>query len=286
MAIGMNRAFWAKRGVGPLGRAFAALAVASFLLTAGQAHAQSPADVEAARALFREGVALAESGDYAEAAGRFRRVLEVRAAAPVAYNLAYALAQLGQLVEAAELLEDVLGDPDAPAGIVTQAEQLNGSVRSRIGHLTIRVEGSDAASEVTVDGEPVASGMWDDVRVDPGPHRVVLHGDGTEVTSRDVQVGEGEAVEVELATWAPTAPTPRETAEQGLPRDLGAAAVGAGSGEEDSGGGLLTEWWFWTTVVVVLAAGTVGAILLFGEDTQEPLRGNFNPPLLELEVLP
>ena len=79
----------------------------------GQAASQPARDVAAARALFEEGVAAADAGDFPRAADRFERSYALRPSAVVGYNLASALSRTGRLVEAAGYLRRILYDRQA-----------------------------------------------------------------------------------------------------------------------------------------------------------------------------
>lgn len=85
------------------------LAVASLAPRAAQA--QSDAELDAARAAFREGVSLTQEDRWAEAVPRFRAVLEVRDTAAVRYNLGLALVNSGEVREGVAYLRGVQNDP-------------------------------------------------------------------------------------------------------------------------------------------------------------------------------
>jgi hypothetical protein len=81
----------------------------------------SEAELAVARERFREGVAAAERGRYDVAVRAFRAALEVRDAAAVRFNLASALFELGEDVEAFALARGVHQDADAPADLRERA---------------------------------------------------------------------------------------------------------------------------------------------------------------------
>ena len=69
------------------------------------ASAQTDSEITAAaRALFQDGMAAVERGDYPTAADRLRRSVALRDSPVVRTNLALALIELGRLVEASEHL--------------------------------------------------------------------------------------------------------------------------------------------------------------------------------------
>src|SRR5690349_21617960 len=82
--------------------------VLSFLLATlltNAALAQKSHETALARALFEEGVALADKGDWSAAADRFGRAYELKPTAGIAFNWSSALTKTGKLVQASELLE-------------------------------------------------------------------------------------------------------------------------------------------------------------------------------------
>src|SRR5258706_5408021 len=79
----------------------AVLAIVSLLLVPPQrARAESAAEIEEARALFREGSRLAKEGRWRDAEDRFGRSLARKRAAITLYSLAVAEHRTGRLVEA------------------------------------------------------------------------------------------------------------------------------------------------------------------------------------------
>ncbi|MFK7987149.1 MAG: hypothetical protein AB8I08_14080 [Sandaracinaceae bacterium] len=75
------------------------------------ARAQTEAELDEARAAFREGVAFTQEERWAEAVPRFRAVLEVRDTAAVRYNLGLALVNSGEVREGVAYLRGVQNDP-------------------------------------------------------------------------------------------------------------------------------------------------------------------------------
>jgi hypothetical protein len=79
----------------------------------GQVNPQGGHEVALARALFEEGITLADRGDWTGAADRFGRAHSLKPTSGTAFNWASALAETGQLMQASELLESVIRDPKA-----------------------------------------------------------------------------------------------------------------------------------------------------------------------------
>jgi hypothetical protein len=258
----------------------------------GAATAQAPVDEEAtaaARALFEDGVRLADAGDHQQAADRFRRSLQLRRSLVVAYNLASSLVQIGRLVEASEVVRSILRDADAPARLRAAAEELLDRVTPQIGRLTVHVTGHSEGVEVRMDGEPVPSVLVGVPRpVDPGGHTVSIHRGGTVLGSRDVSIEPGGVAEVSLEA-PPPVPTPEEVVQrQGDERlvlDLGSGARSSSVAVATQGGrSVAEEPAFWVGVGGGLVAVAVAAIVIGVVATQEPapVPGDFDPPVVEV----
>lgn len=216
--------------------------------SAGQeAPATADADVRRARALFAEGVALADREQWEEAEQRFREAQRLRASPSIAFNLALTLGHLGRLVEADELLAQVLADAETTDEIRTGARRRRAEIEPFIGRLTIRLRGPRTGVRVTVDGRPIAEErLREPLLVDPGRHEVVaLRGDRA-VARQSVELREDTLrVSVELvvppeSTPARVAPSPRRTpraTEQD--RAGGGSAMGVAVGASLIGAGAI-----------------------------------------------
>jgi hypothetical protein len=256
----------------------------------GAATAQAPVDEEAtaaARALFEDGVRLADAGDHQQAADRFRRSLQLRRSLVVAYNLASSLVQVGRLVEASEVVRSILRDAEAPARLRAAAQELLDRVTPQIGRLTVHVTGDPEGVEVRMDGEPVPSVLVGVPRpVDPGGHTVSIHRGGTVLGSRDVTIEAGGLAEVSLEA-PPPVPTPEEVVrrqgDERLVRDLGSGARSS-SVAAQGGRSVAEEPAFWVGVGGGLVAVAVAAIVIGVVATQEPapVQGDFDPPVVEV----
>ena len=253
---------------------------------AGSAVAQDD-DTARARELFNEGISLVDQGEWEQAVDRFRQTLELRQSSAVAYNLAFALKHLGQLVEATELLRGVMADAAAARGLRNDAQNLLNEVEPLLAHLTVNVEGADAF-DVTLDGNPYPSDQIGIERaVDPGSHMVALLVGGRELSNEAVSLTEGGHAEVTLSP--PRAPTPRETAEADSELPPGMGGTGETGALSDNGSddeGVLGAWWFWTGIGLV-AVGTVIAVVLItssGGGAADPVAGDLG--VFELEVMP
>lgn len=207
----------------------------------------------AAREFFAQGIAFADKSQWAEAADRFRRALSIRESSVIAFNLASSLEELGELVEASELLYGIDADTTADPALRQSARALLGDIKPRLASLTVTVANSRSQAQVLLDGlslSPVQLGVA--IPVDPGAH-VVVYQRGDSVVQRDeLQLSEGQAHV--LTIGSARAPSPAEVAALAQQqREADSLA--------DNDPPVTQRWWFWAGVGTILA-GTVAAITI------------------------
>lgn len=270
----------------PPSRLFAglvALLAWSSIASAARAQDDEEERTAAGRALFEAAMEFVDQGDYAQAADRFERSLELRFSPVVAYNLSTTLIELERFVEASERLREILRAEEAPAEIREVAQERLDFVTSRIGQLTIRVRGSADTVEVRRGGLVVADALIGVPQpVDPGVHAITLHRDGEELVRREVTVTAGQSAEVTLEAPAPPEPDPVEppspeaTARTAAP--VASEPVPTPAAGESS---IFESPWLWLGVAVVIG-GAIATALLLGGGEPEPHNGDFEPPVVEL----
>lgn len=268
------------------------LVVSLGVASAGRAQQPIPTDDTAqraaARALFEEGVAFAEQRQFDQAVDRFRRSRELRRVPVVTYNLAVALAELRQLVEASELLRGVIRDETTPPELRQSAQVQLSQILPRVGRLTIRLSGDRSGALIVLDDRPIASALIGVAApIDPGQHRVVARRAGREIASQLVDVTEGRDATVTLEL-EPAATRVRDIGGVELETEASGPIRRRDSrrrdrGESTRGGGVLTQWWFWGIVGVVAAGATTGIIVATTSGgTEDPYRGTFMPGSLDI----
>lgn len=219
------------------------------------AQESSVRDTAAARALFEEGVACADAGDWACAADRFERAHALRPSPVIAYNLGHALVELGRLVEGTEILGRLMRDEQVPEAVRRDAAHVTAQAEPRIGRLSVHVEGPLEALRVTVDGVELASSLIGTAApVDPGAHEVEASRGGEVVARGRVDIAPGASGRVDLSI----PPLPPEPAAGAVgvpaPEEVALTAV-RGPGAPDAGGGDDGPW---------IALGITGALLVVG----------------------
>jgi tetratricopeptide (TPR) repeat protein len=254
------------------------LLLASLLTSSGSAQGgaqsatQSGHEVALARALFEEGITLADQGDWAGAADRFERAHTLKPTSGTAFNWASALAATGKLTQAAELLEGVLRDPKAAPELKQESEKKLAEIAPRRAKLKLHVAHEvSATGHVHVDGREWPRAAWDvAMPVDPGHHEAVCQDDGRELSRAEITLQEGE---LQTLTLSPAA----------IAEAAPAAPVKPDSAPEAPRKPLYKNWMLWTGVGVALVAGAVAVAVVStrGNDkTESPIRGNAEPGVI------
>jgi hypothetical protein len=285
-AYGHTRLVWCLAG------ALGWLALGFALPLAAQP-SEDPTRDASARALFQEGLSLAEHSDWQGAEDRFRRALTLRASSVIAYNLASVLVERGKLVEASELLRKVEHDDKVDATMRQSIRTLQADLADRIGRIAVIVRDKQPTDSVLLDGNDLLDAQLGvDIPIDPGVHRLSLEREGQALDSHTLEIAPGASEQVTLIT--PLAPTPREVASAALraPEPSAAPSLGVNpqSDREGTARPITAQWWFWTGVGVV----TVGAIVLValaassgGANKAQPaFQGDFAPASLNVQVAP
>lgn len=193
-----------------MGRAVALLILTVLFSAHSRVAAQDATASSAARALFNEGVALAEQEQWSDAAERFERAIALRDSAVIAYNLGLALEHLGRPVEAAERFRRVARDAAADATMRASANTALAEVEPHIAWVTITIEGDRLGRALRVDGHEIPEALIGAATpVDPGTHAISLsEPGGAEVSTQSITMAEGQRESVTLASPPRPEPVP------------------------------------------------------------------------------
>jgi hypothetical protein len=155
----------------------------------------SAGELATARRLFAEATALEASSDWKAAAGKLENALAIKETPGLRYHLAHCEEQLGALVaaasdydRAAELIRSGAPAPDVQPLLPLAQRRID----SRVAKLDIVVPpGKSALAEV--DGRSLpATTLGTSLRLDPGPHRVVVHAKDEADYRAELTLGTGE----------------------------------------------------------------------------------------------
>jgi tetratricopeptide (TPR) repeat protein len=186
-------------------------------------------DVERARELFREGVALMAAENYAGALVKFKEVGRSRMTAQVAFNIAECEEKLGKLVAALGNYRLALAKAQEPGAnapaVATNAPDRIAALEKRIAKLTVvrKEEKPNPTAKIELDGVELAPAqLGSAIPTDPGERTLrVVSGERALVT-RVVKVAEGESLTVTLNVPAPVeqgpvGPGPEPTSSVSIP---------------------------------------------------------------------
>jgi tetratricopeptide (TPR) repeat protein len=153
------------------------------------------AEINSAKAAFNAGLALEAAGDYAQALGRFREVIPVKATPQALFHIGRCLENLGKWTEAVGMyrlaVEKAEGVSEASAK--QQAEAARVSLEPRLPKLVIeRGRGAEGAA-ITLDGVALGStAIGNPMPADPGPHLVTATIRGKPAINFDFVLAESE----------------------------------------------------------------------------------------------
>lgn len=220
------------------------LATAALTVLPGVARAQdappSP-EVERARELFREGVALMAAEDYAGALAKFKEVGRVRMNAQVAFNIAECEEKLGRVVAALGNYRLALAKAEEPGAnapaVGSNAPDRIAALEKRVVKLTIvrKEEKANPAASIELDGVEVAAAQIGSVmKTDPGERTVRVVAKGRVLATQKVTLADGEEKTLEVVI-----PPPDERADVGPGPDRGSGVSVPGVVLTALGGGML-----------------------------------------------
>ena len=212
--------------------------VVGCLTLAAPAVAQSDAEVMTARDLAQQGVQSFDAKDYETAADKLGQAYQIVKYPTIALYRARALAQLGQLVEAAELyqqatlLDPGTGQRETQEQARETARQEREQLLPRIPQVTVRVVGAVGEPTFSVDGQPVLDvSLKAGHSLNPGQHVIAAQA-GERRVEETIVVAEGERRILTLDLSAAASPgTPVATDEQQpshWQRTAGWSALGVG----------------------------------------------------------
>jgi hypothetical protein len=254
---------WSRGGTGPNAatrltlRRLLALSSATVLLL-GSRLALAQADSALARALFRQGRALMDQGDYAQACPKFEESLRQDAGIGTQFNLAHCWQKAGRTASAWALFLDVAAAARAQ-GMTDRAEVSRAradALEPSLTRLKIVVPAARGL-RVKLDGKDLNEAAWaTEIPVDPGPHVVVA----SARSKRDWSMTVGAPPEPgtvlvrvpELADSAEAQPVPEQRAPQSS-----AGTAGPGVAERKAGAHETWSWIIGGLGVAALAGGVV-----------------------------
>lgn len=173
--------------------------------------APSPADLNAAREAYREGIGLETTGNWAGALAKFREVAAVKSTSRVRFHIGLCQEKLGRWTDALGAYNLALADAqqENAADAIKEAEAAKTALEGKIPRLTIhRAPGAEGAS-VSVDGTALgATSLGTEMPLDPGVHTIESAMPGRSPWRSTIELKEGERKTVEALP--PGAPAPAQ----------------------------------------------------------------------------
>lgn len=179
------------------------------------AQAPSAANEAERKRLYEEGLALADTGDWAAALERFRRVVAIRSAPRALYTMAQAEERIGQLATAMATYRRALADAKAAKDteVGDAASAAITSLDPRVPRIDLEVPAGVNDATASLDGRTVAAETAS-LEVNPGEHIIAVTAPGHDRFEAKVVVGPAErtTVRVQLVALAkgsePSSPPP------------------------------------------------------------------------------
>ena len=172
------------------------------------------ADEEAARALFREGLALHEARDFDGAVKKYRAAYARWKNPKILTNIGTSAWELGRFAEAANAYDRFLADAPGDANRA-EVEKALSDVLPKVGTIEIGTNGKNAT--ITLDGRQVDIARPDRLHVEPGAHKLQAQLPGAAPELRELDVAAGAKVRVEFKLESATDPAPSAAAGSASP---------------------------------------------------------------------
>ena len=212
------------------------------VVAASVAHAQeNAADRETARIAFADGNKLRDEGNVRGALEKYKAAFALAPTPVTALEVGRAESDLGQLVEAREVLLRVESMPaknESPKAQAARAEAgaMAARLASRIPKVTLRVSGPVESASITIDGVAIPHEALSVARVlNPGRHVVLAIVAGqTRQQTFDVREGESREVTLDLPQIATQQQIPSIQPLQQRPSGSNGAGVIAFNTPEDN----------------------------------------------------
>ena len=231
--------------LGSIALSLAALALPGTARAQGATERASPAEVVAARELFRQATEDVDAGRFAEGLEKFKRVAAVRETAAVRFNIARceeALGKIGAALADFELAASEGRDDSKTQDVSKLAGEHADSLRPKVPRLTVIPPAEPPEGlAVSLDGKRLATAtMGVGLPIDPGAHVVEATAPGRVTFHVELSLTPGQTknIDVVLAPGAeapplPTTPppepsTPTPSSRGSTQRTLGWVAAAAG----------------------------------------------------------
>jgi hypothetical protein len=182
----------------------ATLFIVAFLIAWPSMAGAQASDPAAGEALFREGRAAADAGNYAKACEKFHESHRLDPAPGTVLNIADCEEKLGHIATAWTLYQEVMQKFPARDERYTIAQERVAALEPRVPKLAIRLAANAPANSVVRrDGVELKSASLDTpLPVDPGKHEIVVEAPGRAKSSVTIELAEGDTKRVSVSPGA------------------------------------------------------------------------------------
>lgn len=160
------------------------------------AGAQTPAELDKARSLFKEAVALSAAGNCLAAIPKLRAVARIKMTVQVAFNTAECEERTGKLVSSLgsyRLAASLAGGDAAGQDLATRVLDRITALQPRIPRLVIKRGKRVAGASIELDGIELGAAQIDaEIPVDPGAHTLVVKTAAKELSRDTLTLAETE----------------------------------------------------------------------------------------------
>lgn len=179
----------------------ATLLTVVFVIAWASVAAAQASDPAAGEALFREGRAAADAGNYQKACEKFHESHRLDPAPGTVLNIADCEEKLGHIATAWTLYQEVMQKFPARDERYTIAQERVTALEPRVPKLAIRLAaGAPSDSVVRRDGVELKSASLDTpLPVDPGKHEIVVEAPGRAKSSVTIDIAEGDTKRVSVS---------------------------------------------------------------------------------------
>ncbi|MBN1654097.1 MAG: hypothetical protein JXA30_09995 [Deltaproteobacteria bacterium] len=224
--------------------------------------AQTAEQTALARSLFHRGIELYDNGEWQQASDHLRRSLALRQSPVAAYNLALSLQPQQRLIEASELLRQIVRDEQADAQLREASKEILHRIVPKIGALTVRIEGDATGVSFALDSKPLPrEAIGVEVPIDPGSHLLAAIRNNDEIASLQETIEEGQKREMLLTLPPKPAVQPLDLSPRKASETKRKQAAKGGTGryfreirDEEAVDSIFTSGWFWVAAAVVVGA--------------------------------
>jgi hypothetical protein len=181
------------------------LLIVSVFLSTPLARADDPRVL--ARGKLVEGSDKLKQGEYTQALTLFKEAYDLVPSPKIFYDFGLAYSNLGRTTEAVEAFEKFLDEAtDANPETRANAERHRSELLPQIGSVVVECDVEGA--EISIDGRPKGvTPRKNPVRVDPGPHSLVVEKSPAPPFSQRLVVGAGQRVTVDVHLNSPPPPS-------------------------------------------------------------------------------